>query len=145
MTFRGGLAGPPSSFTARRFFLAVVCALTLAVTASAQPIGTIRIEMTEFAFRPAIVRIAYGHPTRLLLVNRGQIAHQFDTEFLRSAATTVSAGSLRVDATGLEFVRLDPGGTAQIDFVPLRRGRFPFACSIEGHTEAGMKGILDAR
>lgn len=145
MTFRGGPAGPPLSHSARRFFLAVVCALTLAATASAQPLGTIRIEMTEFAFRPAVVRIAYGRPTRLLLVNRGQIAHQFDTEFLRSAAATVSAGRLRVDATGLEFARLDPGGTAYLEFVPLRRGRFPFACSIEGHTEAGMKGILDVR
>jgi uncharacterized cupredoxin-like copper-binding protein len=29
-------------------------------------------------------------------------------------------------------------------FTPRRKGRFPFACTIEGHREAGMVGVLEA-
>jgi len=42
-------------------------------------------------------------------------------------------------------VRLNPDGTAWLEFVPRRRCRFTFACTLEGHREAGMAGTLDVR
>jgi len=55
------------------------------------------------------------------------------------------ADSSHAEMAGLEFLRLTPGGTARLEFVPRRKGRFVFACTIEGHMGAGMRGVLDVR
>lgn len=101
--------------------------------------------MTEFAFRPAVLRLASGRPARLVLANRGQIAHQFETEYLLRIPTTVIGEALHIEATGVGPIRVQPGGWARLDFVPRRTGRFRFACTIEGHREAGMEGVLEIR
>ncbi len=50
-----------------------------------------------------------------------------------------------IETVGLGFVRLDPGGVARLGFLPREKGRFVFACTIEGHKEAGMQGVLEVR
>jgi uncharacterized cupredoxin-like copper-binding protein len=125
--------------------LSVLAVLTLAAHLPAQAPPVIRIEMAEFAFRPAEVRLAAGRPVRLLLVNRGQIAHQVEAAYLRRLPATVIGPALRVEASGLDLVRVDPGGSVRVEIVPHARGRFAFACTIEGHEEAGMRGYLDIR
>ena len=105
----------------------------------------VRVEMREFAFRPSTIRMAANQPVRLVLMNRGQIAHQLEAPLLRRIPAVVYDGSLRVETVGLDIVRLQPGGTATIELYPRTRGRFPFACTIEGHKEAGMVGILEVR
>jgi uncharacterized cupredoxin-like copper-binding protein len=81
----------------------------------------------------------------VVLVNRGQIAHQVEAAVLRGLPATVIGGSLHVESTGLEVVRVQPGGSATVQVLLPRRGRFPFACTIEGHKEAGMIGVFDVR
>ncbi len=103
----------------------------------------VRIEMTEFAFRPSVVRLLARRQVQLVLVNRGQITHQFETAYLYRTPATIVHAALRVEANGVEFLRLQPGGTATLTFFPQVRGRFPFACTIEGHREAGMIGALE--
>jgi uncharacterized cupredoxin-like copper-binding protein len=107
--------------------------------------SVIRVQMTEFAFRPSVIRLAAGAEAKIELVNQGQIAHQFDAPVLRTVPVSVVGGDAHVEAPGLEFLRVQPGGRAQLRFVPRRRGRFPFACTIEGHAEAGMTGVLEVR
>jgi uncharacterized cupredoxin-like copper-binding protein len=119
--------------------------LVLPTATSAQPLRTLRIDMTEFAFRPAIIRLTSGQPVRLLLVNRGQIAHQFETDYLRKVAVTIVDATMQVESPGLQVIRLQPDARATIEFLPRLRGRFPFACTIEGHREAGMEGALEVR
>ena len=101
--------------------------------------------MREFSFRPATIHLTAGRPVRLVLVNQGQIAHQFETGYLRTLPVTIIGDALRVDAPGLDVIRLDPGGTARLEFLPRGRGRYVFACTIEGHREAGMQGTLEVR
>ena len=101
--------------------------------------------MTEFAFHPAVIRIPARRPVTLVLVNDGQLAHQFETAYLRTVGTRVVSAALLVDSVGLEVARLNPGASARLEFVPLRRGRVAFACTIEGHKEAGMTGVLEVR
>lgn len=105
----------------------------------------IRIEMTEFVFRPAVVRLAAGRPVRLVLINTGQIAHQFETAFLKKAPARIVGGPLYAEVVGLEVLGVQPGASASMTLLPTRRGRFPFACTIEGHAEAGMRGVLEVR
>ncbi len=113
--------------------------------ASPQAADEIQIEMTEFAFRPAVVRLTAGRPVRLTLINQGQIAHQLEAAYLYRTPARVIGGPLFAEVNGLEFLRVQPGMRASMAFVPTRRGQFSFACTIEGHTEAGMRGVLDIR
>ena len=117
----------------------------LPLFAGAQAPSTIRIEMAEYFFRPATIHLIGGRPARLVLVNRGQIAHQFETAYLQALSVRIVSDPLEVEATGLGFVRLDPGGVARLEFVPRRTGRFVFFCGIEGHREAGMQGFVQVR
>jgi uncharacterized cupredoxin-like copper-binding protein len=80
-----------------------------------------------------------------VFTNRGQIAHQFETDYLRQIPARIADVTLSVEASGLDVVRLAPGSTATVEFLPRRRGRFTFACTIEGHREVGMHGVLEVR
>ncbi len=113
--------------------------------AVAQGVVTVHITMTEFAFHPAAVRLHAGLRVRLVLINRGQIAHQFDAAYLYDTPVRVADAVISIDAPGAGAVRLNPDGTVRIEFVPTRRGRYAFACTLEGHREAGMSGTLDVR
>jgi uncharacterized cupredoxin-like copper-binding protein len=105
----------------------------------------VRVEMVEFAFHPSTIRLSPGRPVTLLLVNRGQLAHQFESASLRATSALVVNDTLRVEAGGVDLVRLQPGAAAKVTFLPSARGRFSFACTIEGHREAGMVGSFDIR
>jgi uncharacterized cupredoxin-like copper-binding protein len=113
------------------------------VALAAAPSEALVVEMREFTFRPAVLRVQAGRPVTLRLVNRGQIAHQFEIGALDGDAMTVSDAQMRLELSHLEILRLQPGAAATIWFTPRRRGRFPFACTIEGHREAGMVGVLE--
>ncbi len=109
------------------------------------PASVVSVEMVEFAFHPAVIRLSAGRPVTLVLENRGQLSHQFETGYLRTVPTVVVTDALRVEASGVTVVRLQPGATAKVTFVPAIRGRVSFACTIEGHREAGMAGTLEIR
>ncbi|HLW60894.1 MAG TPA: cupredoxin domain-containing protein [bacterium] len=129
----------------RNIFLLAALPLLLPLYAGAEMPSTIRIEMSEFAFRPATIHLTIGHPLRLVLVNRGQIAHQFQTGYVSALPVVLVSGALHEEAPGLDVVRLDPGGTARLEFLARKKGDFEFFCGIEGHREAGMHGILEVR
>ena len=135
----------------RRTFI-MLLALTglgaLAAPASLSPAvspTTIVVEMDEFRFRPAVIRLQVGRPATLRLMNRGQIAHQFQTEALRHLPVIIADNESYVEAPGLEVLRLQPGAAATLHFTPRVRGRVRFACTIEGHQEAGMAGVIEVR
>lgn len=123
--------------------LLVLAGILTVPPASAQPVaGPTLVEMVEFAFHPATIRVKVGQSVTLRFVNRGQIAHQFVADFLRTVPVVVNDSRMRAEAPGLDALRLQPGESATIQFVPRQRGRFQFACTIEGHREAGMQGVL---
>lgn len=101
--------------------------------------------MTEFAFHPATISLTAGQSIRLVFANRGQLAHQFETDYLHTLPVRITDESTLVEAPGLTVVRVEPAAAASLEFYPRRRGRFTFACTIEGHKEAGMRGILEVK
>jgi len=130
-----------------RLFASILAAVAFLLPPSAdvQTQLVVRVEMSEFTFRPATIHLTTGRPVRLVLVNRGQIAHQFETAYLRELAMRIVGSAIYMEATGLELIRLDPGGTARLEFLPRKKGHFVFFCAIEGHREAGMQGALEVR
>jgi uncharacterized cupredoxin-like copper-binding protein len=130
----------------------LACAVFAATAARAVPAAVapatpriVQVEMTEFQFRPRVILVEAGRTVRLAFANKGRLAHQFETDYLRALPVRVMDESIVAETSGSAFVRLEPGAAASIDFRPHRRGRFAFACTIEGHAEAGMRGILDVR
>ena len=143
---RGGTRSrPPLSPTGLLACSLALGAVLLPASARAQAPLIVRVEMQEFAFHPATIRLTSGRPVRLVLVNEGQIAHQFETAYLHALSVRVVGDVLSAEAPGLDAIRLNPGGTARVEFLPRGKGRFVFACTIEGHKEAGMLGYLDVR
>jgi len=133
-----------------RVVLGGACSVFVLGAAAAQPLspGAVqdrRVEMVEFAFRPTVIVLESGRPVRLRFTNRGQIAHQFESAYLKNVPVLIASPSLHVEAPGLDVLRVAPGGEARLEFLPRRRGRFRFACTIEGHQEAGMRGVLEVR
>lgn len=140
------MALPSTSRRMRYAVLLVLAGILTVPSVSAQPVGgPVLVEMVEFAFRPAAIRVKAGQSVTLRFMNRGQIAHQFGADYLRTVPVFSSDSRMRVEASGLEALRLQPGESATIQFVPRRRGRFQFACTIEGHREVGMEGVLEVR
>ena len=138
----------------RRAHLTIYLMMVLLVTAArlslqapvdAQAPDSLRIDMTEFAYRPSRIQLTAGRPAKLVFVNRGQIAHQFETDYLRNVPARITDPSVYIESPGVDILRLEPGRSATLIFTPRARGRFTFACTIEGHREAGMKGILEVR
>lgn len=82
------------------------------------------IVATEFGFDPDELRIRAAETVNLTLDNRGALYHDLtiaDLDLVLTAeAGTRSRGALTVP----------------------QPGRYPFVCSVAGHTEAGMTGIL---
>jgi uncharacterized cupredoxin-like copper-binding protein len=125
--------------------LALVMAAPNVIGAQVLTPRIVEIQMTEFTFRPAVIQLDAGQPVRLVFINRGQIAHQFDSTLLRAVPLTIIDDALHVETRGLDLIRLDPAKSARVEFLPRQRGRFSFACTIEGHREAGMRGTIDVR
>jgi uncharacterized cupredoxin-like copper-binding protein len=113
-----------------------------AAVASVPPIV---VEMSEFRFRPATIPLRAGQPALIRFVNRGQIAHQIQADTLHHLPVTIVDAHSRIEAPGLEILRLQPSATATLLFLPRVPGRIPFACTIEGHQEAGMTGAFVVR
>ena len=123
--------------------LALVSIVAFPVAAAAPVARPIVVEMVEFAFHPATIRVRVRQPATLRFVNRGQIAHQFVADILRTVPVATNDSIMHIESPGLDALRLQPGESATIQFVLRQRGRFRFACTIEGHREAGMEGVLE--
>jgi len=131
---------------ARSVLFAAVLVVSIPMLATGETSrAVVEVEMLEFAFRPRTIHLKVGMPVRLTLRNRGQIAHQLESVYLRQVNVRILNDALHVEAPGLDIARLNPGGSATLEFLPRRRGRVVFACTIEGHREAGMTGILEVR
>jgi plastocyanin len=114
----------------------LVAILLLAVSAacggsgggSAQPAGSIKVDMTEFKFTPASLSVKPGRTT-FYLVNSGTVAHDL--------VITAPSGS-RVAASEL----VQPGNAATFTVDDLAAGSYRIVCDQPGHEASGMKGTL---
>lgn len=83
----------------------------------------IPVNSTSFAFQPRTVHARAGEPIAIAL-SSDDIVHD-----------------LRIDELGAH-VATDRGVTTEGGIVAERPGRYTFYCSVPGHREAGMEGVL---
>jgi plastocyanin len=87
-------------------------------------VGEISLKATEFAYVPGQVHVSGPGQVKITLQNQGMVEHDFAIE----------------GAQGKLLVKPDTTGTST--FTLPKAGTYTFACTVEGHKAAGMKGTL---
>jgi plastocyanin len=97
---------------------------------SAQPAGSIKVTMTEFAFSPSTLSVPSGQVV-FYLVNAGTVSH--DLVIKDSSGNTAGRSDL-----------VSAGDSVVFTVSNLAAGSYSFACDQPGHEANGMKGTLTA-
>ena len=86
----------------------------------------VEVVTRDLSFSPTEVTVPAGTTVNLLLVNEGDLLHD----------VTIPALGFRVEAL--------PGSRATASLTVASPGRYEFVCSVPGHREAGMEGLVVA-
>ncbi len=88
--------------------------------------NVIVLNAEEFQFSTNSIKVKKGETVTIRLVNKGRAPHDFV-----------------IDGLNIRSSRLSGGQTENIVFTPDKTGKFTFYCSVPGHREAGMEGIIE--
>jgi len=114
--------------------VAIVCGTSL--TACDPGVQELRIAAQDFRFVPSRSTLSAASAVRLVLVNEGREAHEFESPLLALPGAEVEPGGSLASPTSL---RLLPGRSVEVRF-HAPPGTYLFRCNIRGH--AGMTGTL---
>ena len=161
------------------------CLLALSVPVMASPAGhydfgqpaapasatrTVEVEMNDMTFTPGSLEVKAGETVRFVLVNKGQLLHEFNLgnaamhaahqkemlEMQQSGMLTptgmghggmdhAAMGHGSMAMPGMKHddsnsVLVEPGKTAELTWTFTRADNLEFACNVPGHYQAGMVG-----
>jgi plastocyanin len=109
-------------------FVAVALALSAAGAATARPKhasgATVNVAMKDFSFVLSSRTVRHGQLT-FRIRNAGHTIHDF----------AIAGHASKV---------IGPGKTTALT-VRLKKGRYPYRCTVDAHAELGMKGVLRVR
>jgi uncharacterized cupredoxin-like copper-binding protein len=139
-------------------FLILAVVVLAACTAPAAPAVLEPIDLvltaTDFAYDTDRVEVMAGQPVRLTLRNDGVLEHDF------SIMTMPYTGEVMVSEMAEEMEGHDMGnmveepeihvvapvgGRNTVEFTPSAPGEYEYYCTVPGHKEAGMVGILTVK
>lgn len=110
-------------------------------------------EKGEIKFSPNKLLLETGKLYKLILKNNSPQKHYFSSDkfsqsvFTRKVQISTSSGKPVAEIKGsIREIEVYPGRTAEWWFVPLKTGKFDdLRCTIPGHTEAGMVGVIEIK
>ncbi len=106
---------------------------------------TIAIRMgDDMRFTPNTLELREGETVRLRMKNEGAVMHEF---VIGTPATLSEHAALMVRFPDMAhdepyMAHVPPGKTGEIVWTFNRAGNFGFACLINGHYQAGMRGTI---
>lgn len=106
---------------------------------------TVQIDMgDDMRFKPDRIRVREGETLRLRIRNRGRLMHEL---VIGSAQSLAEHAELMRRFPNMEhaeahMAHVAPGREAELLWHFNRAGSFEFACLIDGHFQAGMRGTL---
>ncbi|KRP58447.1 cupredoxin domain-containing protein [Pseudomonas trivialis] len=126
---------------------------------------SVEVTLQDIAFAPKSVDVKAGETVRFVLVNKGQLLHEFNLgdaamhaehqkEMLQMLASGMltSTGMARMDHAAMghgamkhddpNSVLVEPGKTAELTWTFAKATGLEFACNLPGHYQAGMVGTL---
>lgn len=87
------------------------------------------VSLTEFAIQPGEIDVPSGQPLTFVVSNDGTGPHTF---------------ALETGSKTLETPQIQPGESATLDVPALDTGQYRTLCTIPGHADAGMVGMVKA-
>jgi plastocyanin len=121
--------------------IAYVALAVLAVAAptSAQNAARIEIQLANFKFTPADIKLAAGQPVTLHFVNKGSGGHDFTAPEFFKAATMDAATRTKLGKKGR--IDLSAGESADVTLTP-KAGAYKVKCGHFLHAGFGMTGTI---
>ena len=102
------------------------------------PVVTLKLEMRDIAYGAEELRAPAGSVFAIEFRNRGVIEHDFTIEEFPGDASDVAQGDERY----VVHVLLKRGESATLLLRVPESGQIAFWCSVAGHREVGMEGVL---
>ena len=110
-------------------------------------------EKGEIKFFPNKLQLETGKLYKLILTNNSPQKHYFSSDkfsqsvFTRKVQINSSNGTPIAEIKGsIREIEVYPGRTAEWWFVPLKTGILDdLMCTIPGHSEAGMMGVIEIK
>lgn len=106
----------------------------------------VEVALKDHSYEPEEIRLVVGRPYKLVLRNVGAVAHDmvggslFDEKVIALRMVNSSVGRVIADYVNSVYVR--SRNNIELWFVPLKPGEYSFFCSLPGHREDGMEGVV---
>lgn len=99
------------------------------------------VRAAEFSYAPAQINLRVGEKVTLVLDNEGKVEHDLEIVQLKAniGGQDLSHGAKQNDV----HIHAGPGEVQAITFTPLQSGEYKVFCTIPGHEEAGMVGVVN--
>lgn len=106
---------------------------------------------TDIAYDTDRVEVMAGQPVRLTLRNDGVLAHDFSIMMMpHTGEVMVSEMAEEMEGHDMSEMEKEPeihvvapvDGRNTVEFTPSEPGEYEYYCTVPGHKEAGMVGIL---
>lgn len=117
--------------------------------AGADVAGRLSIEMRDIAFEPARLTVRAGEVTELTARNRGAVKHDFTIDKMDADVTEMTAGGggasdrhMMDNTSKAMHMAVDAGGQGVMRLRVNEPGEYRYYCTVPGHREAGMAGML---
>ncbi len=133
--------------------IAAILLLTACGTAAPTRAGVQQRTVTanEFSFEPNAFEVNSGQPVEITFENKGTVEHDFsirDIDLAEQPTTTgdthMSGGHMMADQPKVH-VAAAAGSRGTLTFTPTKPGQYEFYCTLAGHKEAGMVGVLTVK
>lgn len=107
---------------------------------------SLTVQMLDYGYRPRELRMKAGQPYRLTLVNTGAVSHYFAApEFFAAVAARKAEVPNVAEVKAPVFTSFEVyprGGTIDLYFVPLVKGRYRAHCHIKDHLPLKIEAEL---
>jgi uncharacterized cupredoxin-like copper-binding protein len=135
---------------------------------AAKATRSVEVVMGDMSFTPKAIDIKAGETVRFVLVNKGQLLHEFnlgdaamhanhqqEMMKMQQSGMLTPTGMKEMDHSSMagmdhgmmkhddpNSVLVEPGKTAELTWTFTKATNLEFACNIPGHYQAGMVGKL---
>jgi uncharacterized cupredoxin-like copper-binding protein len=114
--------------------------------APATPVAPVDGELTvrahEWGFDPEAIVLRQAEQVRIAFENDGTILHNFAVEDLVAGVVESKSTGPLTAGEGDVFVGAEAGQGGVLVFVPQAPGSYTFYCTVQGHRDLGMVGVL---
>lgn len=101
------------------------------------------VQADEYSFSPSHTEIIAGEKITITLDNIGEVEHDLEIKELKADMMEQDSSHNHQKNSGGIHVHSMAGEKQEISFIPVTPGKYSYICTIPGHAEAGMTGIIE--